>query len=230
MTTIQSAMQALMASANAPHHDTLKTPPRPVITISRDHGALGRVIADRLSQRLDIPVYDREILDRIAARLQTDPQTLKLLDESNARARDMWLMRLFTGKNLSEDAYREHLVNVVLSLSRVGGVILGRAGNVILATSCALRVRITASPEVCTRRVQDRYGVSEAEARAQIERVNGARGRFVWEMFQRRNSDATNFDLVLNTDRFDTATATDQLSDMLFAAYNGIIEAKRHAC
>lgn len=229
MSTILSAMQALVASAGVEHHEPMKRPPKPVIAISREHGALGRVIADGLAKRLDMPVYDREILDKVAERLQTEPATLKLLDESNARARDFWLMRLFTGKDLSEDAYREQLVNVILSLSRVGGVILGRGANVILATSCALRVRVTASPDVCLRRVRERYNISEAEAREQIERVNSARGRFVWEMFHRRNSDAGNFDVVINTDRFDAATAGTELVDMLLAAYNGIAEAKTHA-
>lgn len=229
MTNIQSAMQAVIASTTMEHPDAGRRPPKPVIAISRDHGALGRMIADGLSERLDIPVYDREIIDKIAERLQTDPQTLKQLDESNARARDMWLMRLFTGQNLSQDAYREQLVNVVLSLSRTGGIILGRGANVVLATSCALRVRVTASPDVCQARVAARYGISADEAHDQIERVNTARGRFVWDMFHRRNSDATNFDLVVNTDRFDERSARTDLVDMMLAAYNGIAEAKKHA-
>lgn len=218
MTTVQSAIQALLSSASVPHAEHHR-PPKPVISISRDHGALGRQIAEALSKRLDVPVYDREILDKVAERLDTDPQTVKMLDESTARARDMWLVRLFTGQNLSEDAYRETLVNVILSLGRVGGIILGRGSNVVLATSCALRVRVTASPEVCTRRVAKRYGLSEAEAREQIQHVNHNRGRFVWELFHRRNSDATNFDLVVNTDRIED---TDRIVEMLATAYEAV--------
>lgn len=220
MTTVQSAIQALLAAANVPLQDTQNRPPKPVITISRDHGALGRQIANAVARRLDIPVYDREILDKIAERLNTDPQTLKMLDECVARARDMWLMRLFTGVDLSEDAYRNHLVNVVFSMARTGGIILGRGSNVILSTSCALRVRVTASPEVCTRRVTARYGITEAEAREQIQAINHNRGRFVWEMFHHRNSDASNFDLVINTDRYDDPEA---LVDMVLSAYDAIV-------
>lgn len=223
MSTVQSAIQALLASANVPTHQEHDRPPKPVISISRDHGALGRQIADALSQRLGVPVYDREILDKVAQRLETDPQTVKMLDECTARARDMWLVRLFTGQELSEDVYRETLVNVILSLGKVGGIILGRGSNVILATSCALRVRITASPEVCIARVAGRYGISEAEAREQIQQINHNRGRFVWEMFHRRNSDATNFDLVVNTDRLED---TDRIVEMLSTAYEAIASHK----
>lgn len=223
MTTVQSAIQALLAAANVPAHEVDRRPPKPVISISRDHGALGRQIANALAQRLDVPVYDREILDKIAERLNTDPQTLKMLDECVARARDMWMVRLFTGIDLSEDAYRNHLVNVIFSLARAGGIILGRGANIVLSTSCALRVRVIASPETCTRRVMARYGLSEADARQQIEAVNHNRGRFVWEMFQHRVSDATNFDLVVNTDRL---PAADEIVDMVMAAYEGIVSVR----
>lgn len=220
MTTVQSAIQALLAAANVSAQEVDRRPPKPVISISRDHGAQGRQIANALGKRLDVPVFDREILDKIAERLNTDPQTLKMLDECVARARDMWMVRLFTGVDLSEDAYRNHLVNVIFSLARSGGIILGRGANVVLSTSCALRVRVIASPETCTQRVMSRYGISEADARQQIEAVNHNRGRFVWEMFQHRVSDASNFDLVINTDRL---PAADQVVDMIMSAYEGIV-------
>lgn len=223
MTTVQSAIQALLAAAHVSAHEAERRPPKPVISISRDHGALGRQIANALGKRLDVPVYDREILDKIAERLNTDPQTLKMLDECVARARDMWMVRLFTGIDLSEDAYRNHLVNVIFSLARSGGIILGRGANVVLSTSCALRVRVIASPETCTQRVMARYNISEADARQQIEAVNHNRGRFMWEMFQHRISDATNFDLVINTDRL---PATDEVVDMVMAAYDGIVRVR----
>lgn len=226
MTTVQSAIQAMLSStAHGTDHATLR-PEKPVITLSRDHGALGRQIANALAQRLGIPVYDREILDKIAERLHTDPKTLKMLDESVARARDMWLLRLFTGQDLSEDSYRIHLVNVLLSLGRSGGVILGRGGNVVLATSCALRVRITASPDVRQRRVCERYTITPEEAHRQIVDIDANRGRFVWELFHRRNNDPTNYDLVINTDRL---ASIDPVVDMMIAAYNAIADAHQEA-
>lgn len=225
MSTVQSAIQALLASASISAHDIDKHPPKPVIAISRDHGALGRQIAAALAKRLDTPVYDREILDKIAERLNTDTQTLKMLDECVARARDMWMVRLFTGVDLSEDSYRNHLINVIFSLARNGGIILGRGANVVLSTSCALRVRVIASPDVCAKRVVARYGITESEAREQIEAINHNRSRFVWEMFHHRVSDSTTFDLVINTDRFEAA---DDVVDMVHSAYNGIVAGRQN--
>ena len=37
-----------------------------VITISREFGSGGRLIGKRLAEKLDIPYYDKELLDRIS--------------------------------------------------------------------------------------------------------------------------------------------------------------------
>jgi cytidylate kinase len=221
MTDIQTAIQAILASASVADLHTLQRPAKPVIALSRDHGALGRQIANAVAARLDIPVYDREIIDKIAKRLDADPNTVKMLDESVAKARDMWLMRLFTGKNLSEDSYRNHLVNVILAWGRSGGVIMGRGAHVILATSCALRLRITASADVRQLRVAERCGISAEEAAKQIQEIDSNRGRFVWELFHRRTSDASGFDLILNTDRL---TSVEEAAKIVIEAYEAIAE------
>lgn len=219
MTNIQSAIQALLASASITNPIGGRAPTKPMIAISRDHGALGREIANALSARLNMPVYDREIMAKIAERLNADPDMVQMLDESAGRARDMWLVRLLTGLNLSEDSYRMHLINVILSLSKGGGIVLGRGSNVILSTSCALRVRITASPEVCAARLAAKKAIPLAEATELGKMVNHARGQFVWDLFKMRNSDAHNFDLVVNTDRI---TDIDATVDMLIAAYKAV--------
>ena len=38
----------------------------PVITISREYGALGRTLAAKLSERLGIPYYDRDFVKKTA--------------------------------------------------------------------------------------------------------------------------------------------------------------------
>lgn len=219
MSTIHNAIQALLASTSTPDAHHVKIPPSPVIAISRDHGALGREIANALGTRLGLPVYDKQIIDKIAERLTADPDMVQMLDESTARARDMWLVRLFTGQELSQDSYRRHLINVILSFAKVGGIILGRGSNVILSTSCALRVRITASPETCAARLAVKKAIPLAEANELATTVNHARGQFVWDLFKARNSEAQNFDLVINTDRM---TDVEAIADVIIRAYRTV--------
>jgi cytidylate kinase len=169
-----------------------------------------------LAKRLGVPVYDRVIVDRIAQRLDTEPATMRALDEGASKIRDMWLYSLVTGQNLNFDHYKRHLVNVVVSLGRSGGVILGRGGHLILANSGALRVRITGSVEVCAKRLTERESISIEAARKKVEEVNHIRGKFVWDHFQQRSNDPRTFDLMVNTDHIsDFSKVVDLLVDAL---------------
>ena len=197
-------------------------PARPVITISRDFGSGGDIIATRLGQRLKLDIYDEQVLKQVALRLEDDPAVVRMLDEGFGRAKDMWLYRLFSGKDVGPDSYRDTLVKVVMSLGRLGGIIVGRAAHVILADSCALRVRIAGTPEVCAKRMAAAGHGSEADLLEEAQKVNHRRGKFVWEVFHSRLSDASQFDLTINTDRMDDfEDVVDMLVGMASAIHEG---------
>ncbi|EKV32634.1 hypothetical protein C882_2713 [Caenispirillum salinarum AK4] len=219
MPDVQAIIQAMLAATSAPGHEDKPRERLPAIAISRDYGSGGDEIAQLLSQRLHLKVYDREMIDKVAQRIGTDPQTVRQLDEGIGRVREMWLTRLFSGQDLSPDTYKRHLVDVILSLGRAGGVLLGRGAHVVLSTSTALRVRITGSPEMCTRRVAAAEGLSYDDALDKVREINHNRGKFVWDLFHVRTSDAHNFDIVVNTDRL---VDFNQAAAMLENAYHAI--------
>ncbi|KAF0118311.1 MAG: hypothetical protein FD149_771 [Rhodospirillaceae bacterium] len=190
-----------------------------VIAIARDHGAGGKAIGAVLAQRLGVPLYDRQILEKIAERLKADPDSLHALDEGVGSARELWLYRMVTGIDLSPGTYRRHLVNVILSLAKIGGILCGRGAHVVLSTSAALRVRITGSPGVCAERVAAKENIPVEDALRRIEEVNHNRGKFVWDMFQSRLNDPTQFDLVINTDRL---TDHEHVVEMIVSASQAI--------
>ncbi|MDO8608649.1 MAG: cytidylate kinase-like family protein [Phaeospirillum sp.] len=202
-TNILTVISAMAEVATVPRQGDHTRPRQPVITLSRDFGSGGDIIATRLCQRLHLPLYDEDLLREVAGRLQDDPAIIRLLDEGFGRAKDMWLYRLFSGKDISPDAYRDTLVKVVMSLGRLGGVIVGRGAHVILAEECALRVRIAGSPEACAKRMAGGGHGTEVEILAQAKEINHRRGKFVWEVFHSRLSDANEFDVTINTDRMD---------------------------
>lgn len=202
-TNILSVISAMAEVATVPRQGDHTRPRQPVITLSRDWGSGGDVIAQRVCQRMKLPLYDDELLREVAGRLHDDPAIVQMLDEGFGRAKDMWLYRLFSGKDISPDAYRDTLIKVVMSLGRLGGVIVGRGAHVILASECALRVRVAGSPEICARRMAAQGHGNEADLLAKAHEVNHKRGKFVWEVFQSRLSDTSQFDLTINTDRMD---------------------------
>jgi cytidylate kinase len=222
MSNILSVISAMAEVATVTLQGGPQRPRQPVVTISRDYGSGGDIIASRLSQQLGVPLYDDHVLKEVAARLHDDPAIIAMLDEGLGRAKDMWLYRLLSGTDVSPDNYRATLVKVVMSLGRLGGVITGRGAHVILAESCALRVRIAGTPEACARRMAAAGHGSEAEELARALEVNHRRGRFVWEVFRSRLSDASQFDVTVNTDRMDDfEDAVGMLESMAKAIHAG---------
>lgn len=199
---ILSVISAMAEIATATRDEpTTRRPQKPVVTISRDYGSGGDIIATRLAQRLEVPLYDEAMLHEVASRLEDDPAVIKLLDEGFGRARDMWLYRLFSGRDVGADTYRDTLVRVVMSLGRMGGVLVGRGAHVILHDACALKVRITGTPEICARRMEINGHGDFATELAKAHDVNHRRGKFLWDVFNTRLADASQFDISVNTDR-----------------------------
>jgi len=222
MTNILNVISAMAEVATETAQGQHLQPKQPVITLSRDYGSGGDIIATRLCQRLGLDLYDEEILKAVSQRMNEDPVVIRQLDEGFDRAKDMWLYRLFSGKEVSEDAYRDTLVKLVMSLSRLGGVIVGRGAHVILSDACALRVRITGSPEVCAQRMASRGHGDYGSELAKVRELDHRRGQFVWDMFQSRLSDANQFDIVINTDRMDDfEDVVEMLVTMARAVHSG---------
>lgn len=213
---LQHAIQAMLESlrplpGGGPH---LK-PGGPVYCLSREFGAGGDEIGRKLAEKLGIGYYDAEILNKLVQRTGADPEAMRVIDEGVAKTRDLWLYSLVTGQDLSRDTYKRHLVNVIMSLGRLGGVIVGRGAHIVLAKSQAVRVRITGSPDICAKRVAARDGLSLEAAKQKVQQVNHERGAYVWETYQSRLNDPTGFDLVINTDRIQ---GEDVIVDMLVKA------------
>ncbi|MEO0035798.1 MAG: hypothetical protein RLZZ501_1821, partial [Pseudomonadota bacterium] len=80
-TNLLSVISALAEAAATRHDGGPARPPKPLITLSRDFGSGGDVIATRLGQVLDLPLYDHQLLNEIAVRLKDDPAIVRMLDE-----------------------------------------------------------------------------------------------------------------------------------------------------
>lgn len=60
-----------------------------VITISRQFGSLGRPIAKKMSELLNIGYYDRYILGKAASELETSSEEIKGLEETAPKLSNM---------------------------------------------------------------------------------------------------------------------------------------------
>jgi hypothetical protein len=182
--------------------------PRPALTIalSREAGTQGTAIGHEVGTRLGWPVYDQELLERIAQDLELDTRLLEMVDET----RVSWLQESFYTlmgvPYASESAFVHRLVKSVLALGSHGKcVIVGRGSTFILPAETTLRVRLIAPLEDRIATVRQELGLSQQEARHRVQTMDRQRNGFVRAHFAKDPADPRNYDLLLNAARFGVA-------------------------
>jgi cytidylate kinase len=196
----QNAIQAIVRALDEPP-TRLRQIRKPVVTISRTIGSGGDFVANSVAEKLQVELFDTQIIDAIAREANVSPELLQTLNDK-LDAVDAWIYSAVFGKHVSRDETAHFLSTVVRGLYHTGGVIVGRGSHVILAGRDVLRVRIVGSVEACATRISEQEQLSYAEAKRKVQDNNKRRGKFIWDMFHSRYNDPTNFDLVVNTDYF----------------------------
>ena len=174
-----------------------------MVTVSRDFGAMGREVAMLLADVLEVRCCDRNILQEVARRAQVDEKLVRALDEHVQGLGEQLWKKLLNEEALDVEAYHEHLVKTVLSLTCSGGVIIGRGSNIILGPSRAFRVRIAGSDDKCAMRVAKREHISFEKALQRVHDVDKERAEYVKKVYHTEICDHASYDLVLNSDRYD---------------------------
>jgi cytidylate kinase len=192
-----------------------------VVTVSRGFGSNGKKVAQALADRLGVRCCDRTILKEVAARADVDVELVKKLDENIDMSSARPWKALFGGKTYTRERYLHHLVKVVLNISKKGGVIVGRGAHLILGPERAFRVRIIGSPDACAKRVAEREQIDIDAARKLVETVDQQRAEYLREIYGERIDECSDYDIVINSDRYDVPQMVGLiLNDMKQAGYD----------
>ena len=184
-----------------------------VVTVSRGFGSQGKTVAQLLADTLEVRCCDRFILQQVAKRAHVDEELVRTLDEHVKKIDGHWWQHLLHKDTFTYEDYYHHLVKTVLSISRTGGVIVGRGANLILGADNAFRVRITGSPESCARHVASRENISVEEASKRVSEVDEERADYIKMLYKADIHDLSNYDLVLNSDRYDRVQLAELILD-----------------
>ncbi len=132
-----------------------------IITISRQFGSGGRTIGRMAAEKLGIPCYDHELIDKITE----ESGLLKTFVESNAEdVQGGWFAMMtgrdFYGHSLQDDLYLAEARVIRELAEKESCVIIGRGADCILADhDNVLKVFIHASIEKRTERARTQYGL-----------------------------------------------------------------------
>jgi cytidylate kinase len=192
------------------------TVPAFTVAVHREAGAPGTSVARAVGERLQWPVYDQELVERIANDMGLRPALLDSVDE---RSRS-WVLEAMQGFTLapgaSENAYAHHLVQTLLSLGAHGHcVIVGRGAAFVLPQETTLRVRLVGDEKDRIEAIRKRLNVTPVVARRWVEETDRERVRFNKDHFRKDPREAGHYDLVLNTSRWPVAACAELIVDAL---------------
>jgi cytidylate kinase len=172
----------------------------PVVTISREPGSGGRIIAQKLAVKLNVEVFQQEVLHEMARRAEVSQQMLATMDERGLTILEDWISSLVYDRHMWPDEYLKHLMNVIGTIGKHGrAVVVGRGANFILPPEQRFRVRITAPRRFRIRKVAQEFDLSEDEAKPRVIKTESDRKAFIRKYFNADIADPDNYDLTINT-------------------------------
>lgn len=164
-----------------------------VITIGRQFGSGGREIGQRLSEKLDIPLYDHRLVSMAAEQLGVRKEDAERVDESSLNSfvssytvtPGMYVDFINAAsyvQSFDEDVYRKQS-EIIRNLAQKGPcIIVGRCADYVLRDQADLiNVFICAEKEDRKKRIAEIYGLTERKAVERIRKTDRER-RFYYEM------------------------------------------------
>lgn len=182
----------------------------PYLAISRQAGAGGSVIAQRVGRELGWEVLDRNMLDKLAEEFHVPPAMLEQHDET----RGNWVVDVLGGfvdqSLVSAERYLVHLERLLFTEARRGHVVfVGRGAAFLLPHSGGISIRVVAPADFRIRRLMRTEGLDQQQARRRMELLDHGRASFVNRYFHRNIDDPSYYDFVVNTGRLGIDAAAD---------------------
>ena len=178
---------------------------RILINIGRQYGAGGKGVAAVLGERLGIPVYDNELLQKAAEESGFSPAFFRKSDER----RRLWRFGGLFGLNKAS-SYAPSAIDgtelfkfqsqAIRDIAAKGSAIfVGRASDYVLRDMECLDVFICAPLEVRVARVCRHTGMDAAEAEKLVQKKDRTRGEY-YNFFTFGNwGVASNYDLCIDS-------------------------------
>lgn len=180
-----------------------------IITIARQFGSGGREIGERLSEKLNIPLYDRSLVEMAAEKMGLSPISVEEVDETTlhsflASYRVPKQPNDVTGYGLplNDSTYLTQTA-IIEALAREGPcIIVGRCGDYILRNHPGLiDVFLCASTEDRTNRIMERYQIPRKEAASAVRHTDNRRRNY-YENYTKQDWGSTeSHQMVFNVSR-----------------------------
>ena len=192
-----------------------------IITIGRQHGSDGHLVAQRLADKLSIPCYSKEIIDRTARDSHFSADVIRSYDEKHVSSIFVSGPHFFG----SEESYQldrkiaEAQFEAIRNLADEGdAVFIGRCADYVLRKrSDLVRVFITADLPSRIRALMEHGDLTEEQVKKIIKDEDKNRASYYRYYTDQTWGDANCYDLCLNKGRVGVDGAVQTIQSYLNA-------------
>jgi cytidylate kinase len=199
-----------------------------VITISRQFGAGGKTLAQKVADKLNYKIAHEEIIEKLAEQAKVSSDVVSAFENEGRgllrRASNFLTRQRFIDHVMDEnrnymdgEIYIDLLGEIIPEMADEGNIIiLGRGSQFILkGRKDAYHVLLVAERDDRVRFMREQYGLSQEKAREAVDR-QGERREALMRLFKRGDyDDATHYNMVINQSKMDLDMAAELVCEMV---------------
>lgn len=194
-----------------------------LVTISREYGSGGRIIGKLLSEKLNVPFYDKEIID---LSMEESGFSRDVIESAELKAKSGFVYNLATALNFNDGFGGGLSVNdklflaqfeVVRKIGEAGeGVIVGRCADYVLRELPGVtNIFIYGELEDRIERAKEKYGDDPEKVREIIADYDKARKNYYDYHTGQKWGEYKNYNLSINTSYISEEKAVDLIVDYI---------------
>jgi CMP/dCMP kinase len=181
-----------------------------LITISSGIGCKSDIIAQKLSEKLKLEMYNNKRIETLASKLLKRDSILKVVDEEAPG----FLQRLIMA---GPEEYFSFTESIIYQIAERGkGIIVGHAAQMLLRNfDCTLKVLVHASLDDRIKNVMKEKGISKAETEKLIKQSDSKQNDFYKFIFKENWESTDIYDIVVNISKIDHEKAYEIIIDVM---------------
>lgn len=187
-----------------------------IISVGREFGSGGHVIAETLAKRFDLPLYDSNILESIAQERNVDAKTLHRYDEVPRNI--LFSRRVREYSTSAEENIAQMQFEYLKKKADEGEsfIVVGRCAETVLGDRPnVISLFVLGDREVKCKRVMEVYDLSERDAQFKMDRHDKYRKQYHNYYCKDKWGDSRAYDLCINSSRLGFDETVNELEDYI---------------
>ena len=187
-----------------------------IISVGREFGSGGHAIAELLAKRFDLPLYDSNLLEKIAERKSLNVKHLEKYDEIPKNR--LFSRNVMGYSNSPEEAIANLQFDYLRQKADSGAsfIIVGRCAEEVLKGNPALTtIFVLGDMEAKVARIMELYQVSEQKAENIVVSTNKKRKNYHNYYCTKQWGDSRNYELSINSSRLGLIATADIIEDYI---------------